>query len=169
MQDYGTAQKLDPKMKTVWRISGVLNTVLNFGGSILILLSISAGFSSSTEQTPAIINILLIVVLLLGAVFLISSLSFIPNLRYKYWSYSITNNFLTLTHGVLWRKRITIPFIRVQDTDTKQGPLLRMQQLWSTTVSTAAGQHEIPGLNFETAELLRNTVAEFSRLAREDV
>jgi membrane protein YdbS with pleckstrin-like domain len=39
----------------------------------------------------------------------------------------------------------------------------------SVTVSTAAGRHEIPGLDIATAEALRDKAAELARLAREDV
>ena len=67
------------------------------------------------------------------------------------------------------RKRFVIPFIRVQNTDTRQGPLLRMMGLASVTISTAAGSMEIPGLPAAEAETLRDQAAEFARLAKEDV
>ncbi|MFR1640197.1 MAG: PH domain-containing protein [Eggerthellaceae bacterium] len=64
---------------------------------------------------------------------------------------------------------LVIPFIRVQNTDTRQGPILRAFGLSSVTVATAAGEHEIPGLALDVAEQLRDRAAELARLAQEDV
>ena len=50
-----------------------------------------------------------------------------------------------------------------------QGPILRAFGLSSVTVATAAGEHEIPGLGIEEADVLRDRAAELARLAREDV
>ena len=61
------------------------------------------------------------------------------------------------------------PFIRVQNTDTRQGPILRMFHLSDVTIATAATEHVIPGLDAQTADELRDRAAEFARLAREDV
>ena len=38
-----------------------------------------------------------------------------------------------------------------------------------TELATAAGEHEIPGLGIEEADVLRDRAAELARLAREDV
>ena len=56
-----------------------------------------------------------------------------------------------------------------QNTDTRQGPILRAFGLSSVTVATAAGEHEIPGLALDVAEQLRDRAAELARLAQEDV
>ena len=48
-------------------------------------------------------------------------------------------------------------------------PILRAFGLSSVTVATAAGEHEIPGLGIEEADVLRDRAAELARLAREDV
>ena len=77
--------------------------------------------------------------------------------------------YLDIARGIIWRKRFIIPFIRVQNTDTRQGPVLRAFGLSSVTVATAAGEHEIPGLGMEEAEQLRDRAAELARLAQEDV
>lgn len=62
-----------------------------------------------------------------------------------------------------------MPFIRVQNTDTRQGPILRAFGLASVTVSTAANNHVIVGLDVQVADQLRDRAAELARLAREDV
>ena len=93
----------------------------------------------------------------------------LPPIRYARWRYEVSEDYLDIAKGIVWRKRYTIPFIRVQNTDTRQGPILRAFGLASVTVATAAREHEIPGLQFETAEQLRDRAAELARIAREDV
>ena len=93
----------------------------------------------------------------------------LPPIRYARWRYEVSEDYLDIAKGIIWRKRYTIPFIRVQNTDTRQGPILRAFGLASVTVATAAKEHEIPGLQFDAAEQLRDRAAELARLAREDV
>ena len=78
-------------------------------------------------------------------------------------------DFLEIERGIFWRKRFVIPFIRVQNTDTQQGPILRLFGLSSVTVATAAGNRAIPGLDAAEAAEVRDRAAELARLAREDV
>lgn len=105
----------------------------------------------------------------LYAVLLIVFLFAVTPLRYIRWHYELRPDFLELKYGIIWRKHIVVPFIRVQNTDTKQGPILRAFGLASVTVSTAAGSMEIPGLLTAQADDVRDRAAEFARLAREDV
>ena len=105
----------------------------------------------------------------LYAVLLVVFLFAVTPLRYIRWHYELRPDFLELKYGIIWRKHIVVPFIRVQNTDTKQGPILRAFGLASVTVSTAAGSMEIPGLLTEEADSVRDRAAEFARLAREDV
>ena len=93
----------------------------------------------------------------------------LPPIRFMRWRYELSDDYLDIARGIIWRKRFVIPFIRVQNTDTRQGPILRAFGLSSVTVATAAGEHEIPGLGIEEADVLRDRAAELARLAREDV
>ena len=93
----------------------------------------------------------------------------LPPIRFMRWRYELSDDYLDIARGIVWRKRFVIPFIRVQNTDTRQGPILRAFGLASVTVATAAGEHEIPGLDSQTAEQLRDKAAELARLAQEDV
>ena len=96
-------------------------------------------------------------------------LAVLPPIRYVRWRYELPQDYLDIARGIIWRKRFVIPFIRVQNTDTRQGPILRAFGLSSVTVATAAGEHEIPGLALDVAEQLRDRAAELARLAQEDV
>ena len=103
------------------------------------------------------------------AVLLVVFVVVLPPIRHMRWRYELTPEYLDIARGIVWRKRFIIPFIRVQNTDTKQGPIMRAFGLSSVTVSTAAGAHEIPGLDAAAADALRDRAAELARLAREDV
>ena len=110
-----------------------------------------------------------LIVAILFAALLVLCVVLLPPIRYARWRYELTPDYLDIARGIFWRKRFVIPFIRVQNTDTRQGPILRAFGLSSVTVATAAGEHEIPGLGIEEADVLRDRAAELARLAREDV
>ncbi|MGI6590268.1 MAG: PH domain-containing protein [Eggerthellaceae bacterium] len=157
-------EKLDPRAKNVWRINdGLLIVCLTAGALAAEML-----FGAMIED-PAFASTLLMPTAVLGAVCLAVWLVAIPPIRYARWRYQVTPEFLDIEKGIIWRQRIIVPFIRVQNTDTRQGPILRAFHLASVTVSTAAQEHEIPCLSEQVAEQLRDKAAEFARLAREDV
>ena len=141
-------QKLDPRIKNVWRVSDTIALTLIFlcvfaVGGIALLVDESTSWWA-------------------GPYCLISFICFVA-LLILFWVV------ITPLRYIIVRKHTVVPFIRVQNTDTRQGPLLRMMGLASVTISTAAGSMEIPGLPAAEAETLRDQAAEFARLAKEDV
>ncbi|MGI6046017.1 MAG: PH domain-containing protein [Eggerthellaceae bacterium] len=155
------ANQLCPRVKNLWRLNDFIWLTVVFAMLILLafIFSASLGLSIFFVLFVASIYLLCLVIWLI----------ILPPIRYIRWRYEINDDFLDIACGIIWRKRYVIPFIRVQNTDTRQGPLQRAFNLESVTVSTAAGQHEIPGLDIETAEQLRDHAAELARIAREDV
>ena len=155
--------KLDPRIKMVWRLSDAVWIVFSFLCAFIPFLVIDL-----VEPDPWIDLVIFIeVIVFIGL--LVLFLVVLPPIRYIRWRYQVSDEFLDIAKGIIWRQRYIIPFIRVQNTDTRQGPILRAFGLSSVTVSTAAGEHEIPGLANDQAELLRDRAAELARLAREDV
>ena len=158
-------EKLDPRIKAVWRISDAL-LVTALWACIALPAAVARVASAAdlfwTEPYLLVCGILYLVSL---AAFLFA----VTPLRYMRWRYELRPDFLELKYGIIWRKHVVVPFIRVQNTDTKQGPILRAFGLASVTVSTAAGSMEIPGLRTKEADSVRDCAAEFARLAREDV
>ena len=147
-------EKLNPRIKAVWRISDALMLtavwlILASPGAIALLVDASEAYWAE----PYVLAFTV-----LYAVLLVVFLFAVTPLRYIRWHYELRPDFLELKYG-----------IRVQNTDTKQGPILRAFGLASVTVSTAAGSMEIPGLLTEEADSVRDRAAEFARLAREDV
>lgn len=157
--------RLDPKIKTAWRISDaiVLSVILLFflvPGLVIFLSEPKLAFYA---ELYCAICLAIYVMALIGFLFVITPI------RYIRWRYELSPDYLDIEHGVIWRKHCIIPFIRVQNTDTRQGPILRSLGLASVTVSTAAGSHVIPGLITDVADEVRDRAAEYARLAKEDV
>lgn len=155
------ANQLDPRVKAVWRINDALwITVIGLAAGLClspIMMITGMGTFPLVVFTIAMVAVYVVWLVVL------------PPIRYARWRYEVSEDYLDIAKGIVWRKRYTIPFIRVQNTDTRQGPILRAFKLASVTVATAAKEHVIPGLEFETAEQLRDRAAELARLAREDV
>lgn len=158
------ANQLNPRIKNVWRISDSIWIAIVF-------LCCFAPFAiiAAVEPSETWAAIVALVVAVLFVALFVLCVVVLPPIRYARWRYELTPEYLDIARGIFWRKRFIIPFIRVQNTDTRQGPVLRAFGLSSVTVATAAGEHEIPGLGAEEADMLRDRGAELARLAREDV
>lgn len=157
------AYQLDPKIKNVWRISDAIWIILAF-----LCCFLPFGIAAVVDGSLWIFMVLAIIAAVF-AVLLLVFMAALPPIRFARWRYEVTEDYLDIAKGIIWRKRYIIPFIRVQNTDTRQGPIMRAFGLASVTVATAAGEHVIPGLALAEAELLRDRAAELARLAREDV
>jgi len=155
--------QLDPKIKRVWRLNDAIWLTVTFLIFAIIFLVV---YAYNGELWSLLIAIAILALYIFG---MIIFLVVIPPIRYVRWRYELSEDFLDIARGIIWKKRFIIPFIRVQNTDTQQGPILRAFGLASVTVSTAAGNHSIPGLDSVTAEQLRDRAAELARIAQEDV
>lgn len=158
-------EKLDPRIKAVWRISDALLLSVVWACIALPAIVVRAASASDSFWTEPYLLVCAVLYFASLAAFLLV----VTPLRYIRWRYELRPDFLELKYGIIWRRHVVIPFIRVQNTDTKQGPILRAFGLASVTVSTAAGAMEIPGLQTGEADSVRDRAAEFARLAREDV
>lgn len=155
--------KLSPKVTSVWRISEAIIVIACW---LCVCLPFLVASLVSGEAWLAPLNVVLNVAAILCLAFFVGVF---PRLRYARWRYEVGEHELDISRGIFWRKRFVIPFIRVQNTDTKQGPIMRSAGLAQVTVATAAGEHEIPGLPVEEADALRDAIATQARLAQEDL
>ena len=155
--------QLSPKIKSVWRLSDAIWLTFSF---LLPVVAFVIVYVNTYEYWSLVVALALLALYVVG---MIVFMAVIPPIRYIRWRYELSEDFLDIARGIVWKKRFVIPFIRVQNTDTQQGPILRAFGLASVTISTAAGNHSIPGLDSETAEQLRDKAAELARIAQEDV
>lgn len=149
------SERIDPNALTVWRITGSVTSLIVWL-IVLGLAAVTAKFGwvwaipAGAGACALVYSVLQIVV--------------IPAVRWRRWRYAINESEIDLKHGVFVVKRTLIPMVRVQHVDTTQGPLLRRYNLASVAISTAAGQHEIPALVEETADALRDRIAELAQV-----
>ncbi|MBQ6454042.1 MAG: PH domain-containing protein [Coriobacteriales bacterium] len=157
--------RLNPKVKSVWRIRSLIGS-----GLLSLTLIIAALIAAiALRYQGAWPWLLFVVVLVLCVAYMVLRVIIIPNLAFSRWRYAVNQDEVDLVHGVIIRRRSIIPLVRVQHVDTKQGPILRAFGLASVSIATAAGAHEIPGLLLEEADALRDKVAVLARIAQEDI
>ncbi|NQD51404.1 PH domain-containing protein, partial [Bacillus altitudinis] len=93
----------------------------------------------------------------------------IPKIRHHIWRYEVFENEIEIQHGLIRVTRVIVPMVRVQHVDTSQGPLLRRYRLASVQISTAATVHDIPALELEEADELRDYISRLARVTEDDV
>lgn len=99
--------------------------------------------------------------MVLFALFLISL--WMPSLAYERWSYALRDLDLLISRGVLIRVVTAVPTSRIQHVDVRQGPVEQWLGLARVLVYTASGMGadgEIPGLELERAEALRDQLVQ---------
>jgi len=147
--------QIDPRAVTAWRITGAL------GSLTWMIIPVFLGVLAWEDTLKWWIPISTAVVAL---VYVTAMGTIVPQIRWKRWRYQIDNHEIYLKFGIIVVRRVLIPVARIQNVDTRQGPVYRYFGLSSVTITTAATTHEIPALDDATADEVRDTI---SRLARE--
>ncbi|WP_286230439.1 PH domain-containing protein [Neobacillus mesonae] len=153
-------KRISNKALTVWRISGVIKSVIGWS------ITATALFILPIFDVPFWVSIVLIV---LGVIFPCLHIFIFPSLKWRSWRYEVREEEIELEEGIFIKTRTLVPMIRVQHVDTNQGPILRKFNLASVVVHTAATSHEIPALEEDEAEELRFFISRLARVAEEDV
>ena len=111
------ANQLNLRIKRVWRINDAIWIVVSFLCCFLpfAIIALVAPEEAWAGVVALIVAILFVALLVLCVVVL-------PPIRYARWRYELTPDYLDIARGIFWRKRFVIPFIRVQNTDTRQLP-----------------------------------------------
>jgi membrane protein YdbS with pleckstrin-like domain len=149
------AERLDPRAKTLWRVTGSLGA--------LPLLAVS-GFVGWVSLRVGEVPFLLGILPLLAALVLFVMLAVvIPDLRWRRWWYEIREDEVDLQRGIVWVSRTLVPLARIQHVDTQSGPLQRRFGLATVVFYTAAGANRIPELSAPVAAEVRDRIAELTR------
>jgi membrane protein YdbS with pleckstrin-like domain len=154
------ALTIDPRAIFVWRVEAGIYALLSW--LITISLVIVAFFFTWVWIPAALVG-------LIASLETLLLVWLLPTLRWKRWRYEVTEDDIELYRGIWFNERTIIPMVRIQHVDTKQGPILKKYGLSTVTFATAAGSHEIPALDQETADVLRDRIAEWARVSYEDV
>ena len=86
-------------------------------------------------------------------------------LHYRRWGFGIQDDDLYLVRGVVTQVDTSVPYVRVQHTDTQRGPVERLVGLSSVVVYTAGSRGadiRIPGLQPERATELREQLRDLA-------
>jgi len=145
-------EQLDPRARTLWRISGVLSV------TPLIAALIGGLWFIRWLDLDVSWTLLLFGAAALGAVPLALALT-LPGLIWRHWRYEIRDDEVDLQRGLVTITRTLTPMARIQHVDTRRGPLQRRFGLASVILYTAAGASEIPALADEVAATVRDRIA----------
>src|SRR5690625_1569246 len=121
-------ERLNPKAVIVWRIRGMISSLL-FAILVFTYLVI-ASFVTFLPIPPKWVFVLLLFIVFAYGVYRVL---IIPALRFKYWRYEVTEEEIDLYRGIFVRTRTVIPMVRVQHVDTEEGPLFRHYHLATVT------------------------------------
>ncbi|UYO36057.1 PH domain-containing protein [Bacillus zhangzhouensis] len=144
----------------VWRIQ---NGIISL---IFLLIDIGVFVASYYFQWPYWIGAILSGLWVLQVIF---GIWLIPKIRHHIWRYEVFENEIEIQHGLIRVTRVIVPMVRVQHVDTSQGPLLRRYRLASVQITTAATVHDIPALELEEADELRDYISRLARVTEDDV
>ncbi len=146
---------LDPLVRRVWMIKGML------GWAILLpacaIADVTLFFSENDSFLPGLWT---------GLLVLISTLwiFIIPPLRYRFWRYELREEELYAVRGIWNRVQTTVPLRRIQHLDVAQDLIESNYDLARLVVHTAGTRSTdviVPGLPYEEAVRLRDTVRDF--------
>ncbi|WP_370327234.1 PH domain-containing protein [Euzebya sp.] len=138
---------LDPRVRTVWWISGAISAGIVVIAAVVVALLVPSpgGWIAGGIALVAVV-----------------SAALVPPLRYSRWRYAVRDDDIWVRQGIVWRTTTVVPFSRLQFVDTSQGPFDRWLGLASLVLHTAAVGSEttIPGLAEGEAEQLRERLAD---------
>jgi membrane protein YdbS with pleckstrin-like domain len=149
------AERLDPRAKTLWRITGILGALPLLAGGAFVSWTLL-----QVVEVPFLVRILPF----LAALGLFAALAVVmPDLRWRRWRYEIREGEVDLQQGIVWVSRTLVPLARIQHVDTRQGPLQRRFGLATVVFYTAAGANRIPELSAPVADRVRDRIADLTR------
>ena len=93
----------------------------------------------------------------------------LPMLAVRLYRYELTDDAVYTQRGLLTRRRVVVPYARVQSVKTTSGPLERRMGLTTLVLLTAADAHRIAMLDDEVADELRERIGRLAREAHDDL
>ncbi len=144
-------EKISSKAIKVWRISeSIVAGIVLLVAIIALILSLWVW-----DWLPWWISLIIFGFFLYGCIF---QIWLFPRLQYKYFRYQVLEDEIKIHRGIWIKKQISVPLFRVQNIDTHVGPLMKKFGLKSITLRTSAEKVEIPELEADKADVLRNDI-----------
>jgi uncharacterized protein len=136
-------QRLAGRALAAWMVSGA-------GYGLVAVVAVSSFVGSASAILAAVVFAVVMAVV-------------VPLFRYRTWRYAVREEEIDLRHGVWVVRRTIVPMARVQHVDTAVTPFGQLFGISTLTIHTAAGKHQIPGLDAGTADWLRTEIARYAR------
>ncbi len=135
---------------SLWRLKSLMVFIIVFVAALITFILYNTN-DFMPLFVPIIIGVIALYVLIMDVVI-------IPNLRYKTTRYGIVDDVLQVHQGVFIKTRQHVPLIRIQNIDTKQGPLMAYFKLKGVQLRTASSNVYIPELNDDEADQVRSEI-----------
>ncbi len=97
-----------------------------------------------------------------------SAITWLRYLNAKAIGYAVCPHELVMQTGIIWVKRISLPYTRLQHISLSQGPLERkfyLRTLKCFSAGSGSAEIELPGLESKTAEKLRQHLLSMAAIA----
>lgn len=104
------------------------------------------------------ITLLIMAVIIPGMFFIATFIIWLRISHARSIAYSVCEHELLMQKGIIWFKRISLPYTRLQHISLSQGPLERkfgLKTLKCFSAGSGSAEIELPGLESKTAEKLR--------------
>lgn len=135
---------------SLWRLKSLIVFIV-----ILVAALVTFIMYNFTDFMPLFVPIIIAGVALYV---LIADVIIIPNVRFRTTRYGIIDDVLKVHQGVFIKTRHHVPLIRIQNIDTKQGPLMSYFKLKGVQLRTASSVVYIPELNADEADEVRTEI-----------
>jgi membrane protein YdbS with pleckstrin-like domain len=142
-------KRLSPKYRSMRQLTSLVVPLV-----LLTIPAVIVGVASGRWWISGLIWAAAIVIVIVR-------LSYVPR-SWRSWGYVEREDDLYITHGVMFRSLIAVPYGRMQLVEVESGPLERAFDLASVTLKTASPETgaRIPGLSPEEATRLRDRLTE---------
>ena len=142
-------KRLSPKFRSMRILTSLIIPPV-----IFTIAAVIVGVASGTWWISGVIWAI-------AAVIVIIRLGFVTR-SWRSWGYVEREDDLYITHGVMFRNLIAVPYGRMQLVEVESGPLERAFGLASVTLKTASPETgaRIPGLTPEESTRLRDRLTE---------
>lgn len=131
-------KKVDRKAGIVWRIDGVLSSLICIAIGCVVSRFVSGAWDMLIVAILAIISILTIFIH--------------PGIEMKQWRYSILEERIDLLHGIYWKSHTVVPVKKIQYLKIAQGPIQKRFGLSTIHIVTAGNEVEIPNIEMKESE-----------------
>lgn len=139
--------KPEKELKRLWTIAWVVSLILGILFWLLFLL---------------FVDLLIVMILVFAWILIMIPIIFWIPAAFRVLEYYIDDEGVKMKGGVVWKKYVTVPYLKITNVDITQGPLQRRYNIGTIHVQTAGSG----GKQGEKAELKMNGIRELEKVRK---